>query len=340
MARCFHHTEFESLTKLLDVLRIGYKSVIIIVTIHPEAFMSQICEITEELRTKMPDLQIKQQEPMKLHTSFRVGGPCDLLVQPRSVSELRDVLLLLQEHAVRPVILGAGTNVLVSDEGIRGVVLSTKLISAIEQTGETILTACCGAQMSRLAGVAMERGLTGLEFAQGIPGTVGGGVFMNAGAYDGEIKNVAARTTVLTLDGTLRDYAGEAQGFRYRGSAFQNMDGIIVQTEFRLTRGNQEAIRRKMQDFAQRRRSKQPLELPSAGSTFKRPAGYYAGALIQEAGLKGFRIGGAAVSEKHAGFVVNLGDATAQDVKAVIEAVQKRVYENSGVMLEPEVRLI
>ena len=302
--------------------------------------MSQIADILREIRAKLPDLTILEQEPMRDHTSFRIGGPCDGMILPRTVEELRDVLLLLRTLDVRPIILGAGTNVLAPDEGISGIVLVTKNLTAIRQTGDTVLTACCGAATSRLSNTAQELGLTGLEFAQGIPGTVGGGVFMNAGAYDGEIKNVAVQTVFLTLDGELRTYVGEEQGFRYRGSAFQTLDGVIVETEFRLQPGDRAAIRAKMQDFAQRRRSKQPLELPSAGSTFKRPEGHFAGALIQEAGLKGFRVGGAAVSEKHAGFVVNLGDATAKDVRTLIETVQQRVYEKTGVMLEPEVRLL
>ena len=302
--------------------------------------MSQIAEILREIREKLPDLPIKEQEPMRLHTSFRIGGPCDAMVLPRSVEELRAVLAFLGELGVSPLILGAGTNVLAPDEGIRGIVLVTKNLTTLEQTGETVLTAGCGAAMSRLSNFALELGLTGLEFAQGIPGTVGGGVYMNAGAYDGEIKNVAVKTEFLSFDGTMRTFAGETQGFRYRGSAFQGMEGVIVETEFCLQPGDPAAIREKMQDFAQRRRTKQPLELPSAGSTFKRPEGHYAGALIQEAGLKGFRVGGAAVSEKHAGFVVNLGDATAKDVLMLIETVQQRVFEKTGVTLEPEVRLL
>lgn len=302
--------------------------------------MSQITAITKELRTKLPDLVIKEQESMKAHTSFRIGGPCDLMVVPKSVGELREVFLILKQAGVCPLILGACSNVLVPDDGIRGVVVSTKGLQKLERKGETGLIAGCGVPMGRLANFAYECGLTGLEFAQGIPGTVGGGIFMNAGAYDGEIKNVAVRTTVLTFDGQLQDFVGEEQGFCYRGSNFQGRDAVILETEFVLQTGDAEQIREKMQDFAQRRRSKQPLELPSAGSTFKRPTGYFAGALIQEAGLKGFRIGGAQVSEKHAGFVVNVGDATAEDVLNLIEHVKKTVFERTGIELEPEVRLL
>jgi len=302
--------------------------------------MSQIKDISKELRTKLPDLVIKEQESMKAHTSFRIGGPCDLMVVPQSVEELREIFLVLRAAAVRPLILGACSNVLVPDDGIRGVVVSMKGLQRLERIGETGLVAACGVPMGRLANFACECGLTGLEFAQGIPGTVGGGMFMNAGAYDGELKNVAVRTKVMTFDGEIRVYTGEEQGLRYRGSNFQGMDAVILETEFSLQAGDPEQIRDKMQDFAQRRRSKQPLELPSAGSTFKRPTGYFAGALIQEAGLKGFRIGGAQVSEKHAGFVVNVGDATAQDVLDLIAHVKKTVFEKTGVELEPEVRLL
>ena len=302
--------------------------------------MSKITELTGELREKLPGLEIKAGEPMAAHTSFRIGGPSALMLLPASAEELTEVLRLLHARGVRPLLLGAGTNVLAPDEGLPGVTVLTRGVSAIEQTGPDTVTACCGALLSRLAVFAQERGLAGLEFAHGIPGTVGGGVFMNAGAYGGEIRQVAVRTTVILPDGTLKDYAGEEQGFRYRGSAFQAAEGTVLRTEFRRTPGDPAEIRAWMQDLAQRRRSRQPLELPSAGSAFKRPEGHYAGALIEAAGLKGFRIGGAAVSEKHAGFVINLGGATAADVRALLAAVQQRVFEQSGVMLEPEIRLL
>lgn len=278
---------------------------------------------------------------MKNHTSFRIGGPCDLMLCPKSVEELQQSLSALRQFEERPLILGGGTNVLVPDSGIPGVVIVTKEgMNRITQVDETTVAAECGAMMTKLSIYAMEHSLTGLEFAQGIPGSVGGAVYMNAGAYDGETRNVAYKTTFLTMDGELQEYVGDAQRLTYRNSAFQNMDGLIVETEFRFVPGSTVEIREKMQDYAYRRRTKQPLEYPSAGSTFKRPTGYFAGALIEEAGLKGFRIGGAGVSEKHAGFVVNYGGATAADVLAVIQTVQNRVYENSGVMLEPEVRLL
>lgn len=303
--------------------------------------MRKYSDILKYFQGKHPDICIKERELMKNHTSFRIGGPCDLMLCPKSVEELQQSLSALCQFEERPLILGGGTNVLVPDSGIPGVVIVTKeRMNRITRIDETTVMAECGAMMTKLSIYAMEHGLTGLEFAQGIPGSVGGAVYMNAGAYDGETKNVAYKTTFLTMDGELREYVGDAQQLTYRNSAFQNMDGLIVETEFRFVPGDAVEIREKMQDYAYRRRTKQPLEYPSAGSTFKRPTGYFAGALIEEAGLKGFRIGGAGVSEKHAGFVVNYGGATAADVLAVIQAVQNRVYENSGVMLEPEVRLL
>ncbi len=303
--------------------------------------MSRYSDILNYFRANLPDVCVKEQELMKNHTSFRIGGPCDLMVCPKSVEELQESLRALRRFEERPLILGGGTNVLVPDSGISGVVIMTKDgMNRITQVDETTIIAECGVMMTKLSVYAMDHGLTGLEFAQGIPGSVGGAVYMNAGAYDGETKNVAYKTTFLTMDGELKEFVGEEQGLTYRNSAFQKMDGMIVSTEFRFEKGDVEKIREKMQDYAYRRRTKQPLEYPSAGSTFKRPEGHFAGALIEQAGLKGFKIGDAGVSEKHAGFVVNYGNATAADVLAVIEAVKKRVYEHSGVMLEPEVRLL
>lgn len=303
--------------------------------------MRQFLELEEELRGNIPDLEIKTDEPMKEHTSFRIGGPCDLMLLPKTAKALRTVLTLLHERQIEPLVFGAGSNVLIPDEGLRRVVIVTRdALCEMQRSGETSITAQSGVSMAKLALYAADCGLTGLEFAQGIPGTVGGGVYMNAGAYGGEIRQTAVRTTVLHMDGTEEVFTGQAQGFRYRGSAFQQLSCVILETEFSLAPGEHTKIRETMQDFAARRRAKQPLELPSAGSAFKRPEGYFAAALIEQAGLKGFRIGGAAVSEKHAGFVVNLGNATAKDVLAVLDAVRERVYAASGVTLEPEIRLI
>ena len=303
--------------------------------------MMQNADLEREMRKFLPELEIKTDEPMKDHTSFRIGGSCDLMLLPKSAEELRSVLRFLYEKGIRPHVFGAGSNVLVPDDGIRGVVIVTRgALSGLTRRDARTIAAQSGVTLAQLSMFAADCGLTGLEFAQGIPGTVGGGVFMNAGAYGGEIKDTAAETTALHYDGTVQVLRGAAQGFGYRSSAFQTLDVVIVETVFSLEQGDEAEIRAKMQDFAARRCAKQPLNLPSAGSTFKRPEGYFAAALIEEAGLKGLRIGDAAVSEKHAGFVVNLGNATAADVLALIEEVQKRVYAHSGVTLTPEVRLI
>ena len=298
-------------------------------------------DIYKRLREISPDLVIKEQESMKNHTSFRIGGPCDLMVCPKSAAELKAVLCLLKDVGIVPCILGGGTNVLVSDEGIRGVVICMK-DSLTELRLEDDLTIVCGSgvSMARLANFAADHGLTGLEFAQGIPGTVGGGMFMNAGAYGGELRNCAVRTHYINMDGSEGVLEGDAQGLGYRTSAFQKMNVIITEAVFTLEKGDPAAIRETMKDLAQKRRSKQPLDLPSAGSTFKRPEGHFAGALIERSGLKGFSVGGAMVSPKHAGFVVNTGDATAKDVMELIAAVQQRVLADSGILLEPEVQMI
>lgn len=294
----------------------------------------------EVLSEKLPSLTLKREELLSHHTSFRIGGPAEVMAFPHTVGELSDLLRTVSALGVRPALLGAGTNVLAPDEGLRGLVIVTRdCLMCLERTDETHIAALAGVSMAKLAVFAQEANLTGLEFAHGIPGTVGGGVYMNAGAYGGEIMQVAEKTDFLHMDGSMQTFTGVAQGFAYRTSAFQSMQGVIVRTVFALTEGKREAIRAHMQELAEKRRASQPLELPSAGSAFKRPVGGYAAALIEQAGLKGFQVGGAAVSEKHAGFIVNRGGATAADVLKLIEIVQKRVLENSGIALEPEIRL-
>ena len=294
----------------------------------------------EVLSEKLPSLTLKREELLSHHTSFRIGGPAEVMAFPHTVGELSDLLRTASALGVRPALLGAGTNVLAPDEGLRGLVIVTRdCLMCLERTDETHIAALAGVSMAKLAIFAQEANLTGLEFAHGIPGTVGGGVYMNAGAYGGEIMQVAEKTDFLRMDGSMQTFTGVAQGFAYRTSAFQSMQGVIVRTVFALTEGKREAIRAHMQELAEKRRASQPLELPSAGSAFKRPVGGYAAALIEQAGLKGFQVGGAAVSEKHAGFIVNRGGATAADVLKLIEIVRKRVLENSGIALEPEIRL-
>ena len=297
-------------------------------------------ELSNEMRQALPDLKILDEEPLARHTSFRIGGPAAIFAQPATVEALSEFLKFLAARGISPRILGAGTNVLAPDEGLREVVICTKdALTGLRDLGDVKIEAFAGETLSKTAVFARNLSLTGLEFAHGIPGTVGGGIYMNAGAYGGEMKQVAAQTTVLTMDGETRVFAGEAQGFAYRTSAFENLPVIIVKTVFQLAPGGKEEISARMQELMDKRRTSQPLELPSAGSTFKRPEGAYAGALIQGANLKGISVGGACVSEKHAGFIVNAGGATARDVKVLIELVQKRVFETSGYCLQPEVSI-
>lgn len=280
-------------------------------------------------------------EPMKLHTTFKIGGPADCLIFPASMEETEKVLALVNEYQLPLTILGNGSNVLVQDKGIRGVVVKfARPMAKIRHEGTRII-AGAGALLKDVSEAAAQSSLTGLEFACGIPGSIGGAIFMNAGAYDGEMKNVA--DTVRTVDraGNIHTYSRDELDLGYRHSRFQDNGEAIVEVELRLEPGDSKAIRAKMDDFTQRRESKQPLEMPSAGSTFKRPKGYFAGTLIQETGLKGLQVGGAQVSTKHAGFVVNAtGNATAADVRGLIHEVQQRVYQKHGVMLHPEVRII
>ena len=290
------------------------------------------------LSCHFPGLELHRAEPMANHTSFRIGGPAPMAF-PSSAEELTELYRCCLEQDVRPLILGAGTNVLAPDEGLKTLVICTKGLSKIKDLGHDMLEAEAGVPMAKLACFARDRGLTGLEFSHGIPGTVGGGVYMNGGAYGGEMSQVAVSTIALLPDGSLWEAAGEAQDFSYRNSAFQKKNAVILKTMFQLKQGEPAAIAAKMRELMEKRRNSQPLELPSAGSTFKRPAGNFAGTLIEKAGLKGKGVGNAAVSEKHGGFVVNLGGATAADVLATMALVQKTVLEHSGIQLEPEVRI-
>ena len=291
------------------------------------------------LQAACPEVEVRLGEPMAEHVSFRLGGPAAAMAFPNREEQVRQLLAFCDAQNITPLILGAGTNVLPPDGGLETLVLCLKGgLMTLERQGDCIVVGA-GVTMAQAAAFAADQGLAGLEFAHGIPGTMGGGVYMNAGAYGGELCQVCVETTVLR-DGELVTVAGEDQGFAYRRSAFQNDGSVILRTVCRLTPDDPAAIRERMRDLAQRRRNSQPLELPSAGSTFKRPVGGYAAALIEQAGLKGFRVGGASVSTKHAGFVVNDGGATCADVLALIAAVQKKVLEQSGIQLEPEVRIL
>lgn len=302
--------------------------------------MQSTARALERLSSLFPQAQIRYNEPMSRHTSFRIGGTVRAMLFPRTAEELKGFMAVLREEGVEPFVMGNGTNLLVRDGELDLVVIKTSGLSQIRQTGETEIAAGSGVLLSRLAVFAQERGLGGLEFAHGIPGTLGGAIIMNAGAYGGEIKNVVTRTRALAPDGGEVLVEGEAHGFAYRHSRFEETGEIVLEAALSLFKKDPGEIAREMEELARRRRESQPLNLPSAGSTFKRPKTGYAAALIDQAGLKGYRVGGAAVSEKHAGFVVNLGGATFEDVLAVMEHVRKTVLERCGVELEPEVKII
>lgn len=297
-------------------------------------------ELSNEIRQTMPDLKILEEEPLARHTSFRIGGPAAIFAQPATVEALSKLLKFLAARGISPRILGAGTNVLAPDEGLREVVICTKdALTGLCDLGGGKIEAFAGETLSKTAVFARNLSLTGLEFAHGIPGTVGGGIYMNAGAYGGEMKQIVESVTVLTMGGEEKMLSGEESAFAYRTSVYQTLPCVIVKAVLRLQPGDPETIGQTMRTLMKKRKASQPLELPSAGSTFKRPTGYFAGPLIEQAGLKGCGVGGAEVSKKHAGFIVNTGGATAEDIKKTIAMVQSRVWETSGVRLEPEVRI-
>ena len=291
------------------------------------------------LKAKQPG-QVLVQEPMSQHTSFHIGGPADILVIPSSVQGLLQVLELARTWQVPVTVIGNGTNLLVRDKGIRGLII--KLGNAIKewQVESSRITFSSGLSLAMAAHVALDAGLTGMEFAAGIPGSVGGAIYMNAGAYGGEMKNIVTEVTVLDRQGQTRIIPAGEMCFGYRSSAIQGTENLILAATVQLQPGDPEKITAKMADLAARRRDKQPLELPSAGSTFKRPVGNFAGTLIDKAGLKGFSVGDAQVSVKHAGFIVNTGHASCADVLQLITAVQEKVFASAGIHLEPEVLII
>lgn len=291
----------------------------------------------------LPDLKVTKEEPMSRHTSFRIGGPARRMAFPQTGEQVVLLLGFAEECGGRPLVIGNGTNLLVSDKGLDRLVVDTSEGLNRLEAGEephTIL-AEAGVSLARLADFACKQGLTGLEFAHGIPGTVGGGICMNAGAYDGEMKQVIQGVSVLFPEEGVKFLTCEEMDFSYRHSLLsEHPEAVVLHAVFRLTPGDPTAIREKMQDLMARRKKSQPLEWPSAGSTFKRPAGYFAGTLIDQCGLKGLTVGGAQVSEKHAGFVINKGGATCADVMELIAQVQESVFAQAGVRLEPEVKMI
>ena len=296
-------------------------------------------KLLSALKAKQPG-QVLVQEPMSQHTSFHIGGPADILVIPSSVQGLLQVLELARTWQVPVTVIGNGTNLLVRDKGIRGLVI--KLGNAIKewQVESSRITFSSGLSLAMASHVALDAGLTGMEFAAGIPGSVGGAIYMNAGAYGGEMKNIVTEVTVLDRQGQTRIIPAGEMCFGYRSSAIQGTENLILAATVQLQPGDPEKITAKMADLAARRRDKQPLELPSAGSTFKRPAGNFAGTLIDKAGLKGFSVGDAQVSVKHAGFIVNTGHASCADVLQLLTAVQEKVFASAGIHLEPEVLII
>ena len=332
-------------------------------------------QLDEKIRDYLPDMTVERDVPMSRHTSFRIGGPAEVMAFPSSLAELQALLRLsaqegiqsgqIQQYAfvfllgtvvitvlvillglaeecgIRPFLLGRGTNLLVSDRGLDTLVIKTaERMTSIRRLDDVTLEADAGVLLSRLAVYAQQAGLAGLEFAHGIPGTVGGGVYMNAGAYGGEMKDVLTTVQYLTAEGEVKEAAAAELDLRYRHSIFEENGGCILSAQFALTPGKPETIRAKMDELMAKRLDKQPLDKPSAGSTFKRPVGAFAAALIDQCGLRGYRHGGAAVSEKHCGFVVNLGGATCADVLALCEEVRTIVKEKTGYDLEKEIRVV
>ena len=294
----------------------------------------------EELERLVPEGRLRRKEPMEAHTTFRAGGPADYYVEPENGEMLWAVLDLCRQKGIPFYILGNGSNLLVGDLGYPGVMVAMgKDWSRVRADGCSV-RAGAGALLSTVAKTALKNSLTGLEFAAGIPGTVGGAVVMNAGAYGSDMSAVLEQVTVLAPDGRILKLEKEALGLGYRRSCIQDQGYVVLEAEFGLESGQAGEIQAVMEDLAVRRRTRQPLEYPSAGSTFKRPEGYFAGKLIEEAGLKGLALGGAQVSEKHCGFVINRGQATAADVLGLCRLVQKRVKEHAGVTLELEVKLL
>ncbi|MBE5880680.1 MAG: UDP-N-acetylmuramate dehydrogenase [Lachnospiraceae bacterium] len=294
-------------------------------------FYNQLIQIIDKERVLLD-------EPMKKHTTFRVGGNADYFVMPKTAEEVKGVVILCQEENLPYYIMGNGSNLLVGDKGYRGVIIQIyKEMNRIVVDGDKIC-AQAGALLSKVGNVALDAELTGFEFAAGIPGAVGGAVVMNAGAYGGEMKDILANATVLTQDGNILKLTNEELELGYRTSIIAKKNYIVLEAEYQLKRGDKAAIRARMDELKMQRVTKQPLDYPSAGSTFKRPEGYFAGKLIQDAGLRGFQVGGAQVSEKHCGFVINKGDATAADIVELMRQVSEKVFQEFGVTLEPEVK--
>lgn len=304
--------------------------------------MDWYTQLDKQIADYLPDLRVACDEPMSRHTSFRIGGQARRMAFPERGEQLVLLMGFAEDCGARPLVIGNGTNLLAPDRGLDRLVVNTSAMSRVELGPEPYtIQAEAGVSLARLADFACKQGLTGLEFAHGIPGTLGGAVCMNAGAYDGEMKQVVRSVTLLFPEEGVRTLSEEEMDFGYRHSLLSDRpDAVVLSAVLRLAEGNEEETREKMRSLMARRKASQPLEYPSAGSTFKRPTGYFAGTLIDQCGLKGLTVGGAQVSEKHAGFVINLGGATCADVTELIRKVQDRVWTEKGVRLEPEVKII
>ncbi|MDD6797089.1 MAG: UDP-N-acetylmuramate dehydrogenase [Clostridia bacterium] len=295
----------------------------------------------DEVKAIVGEDRLLLDEPMKLHTTFRIGGNADYFVKPESIEEIKALTECAKRHGIAYYVLGNGSNMLISDEGYRGMIIRLgEEFSDITMQDNDMISVQAGAKLSRIGNEAAAKGLTGFEFASGIPGTVGGAVVMNAGAYGGEIKDIIVSATVLTQEGNVVTLSNDELELGYRTSIIQKKGYIVLLAVFKLEKGDEAQIRSRMKELAEKRREKQPLEYPSAGSTFKRPEGFFAGKLIADAGLKGFKVGGAQVSEKHAGFVINTGSATACDVIELTDEVKRKIKQIYGVELELEVKKI
>ncbi len=295
--------------------------------------------MVNKLRTLFPELELREREPLKNHTSFRIGGPADIMLLPKTAEELEAAYKAVLAMGAPHFVMGNGSNLLFADAGFRGIIIKTSGMNDISFAGDKLIRAGSGALLSQTAVFARRNSLTGMEFAHGIPGSLGGAVMMNAGAYGGEMKDIVRRTVYLDSAGERREAVGEEHEFSYRHSRFKAGE-IVLYSELALQPGDESAIQDKMNELAARRRNSQPLDMPSAGSAFKRPADGFAAALIDEAGLKGLSVGGAQVSPKHAGFIVNTGGATCADVLALIDKVNTAVLAASGIELEPEIRIV
>ena len=302
--------------------------------------MSVLTDFQQKISASIQNVALRFNEPMSKHTSFRIGGPVEVMAFPKNAQELSELMRVADGLQIRPAILGAGTNVLAPDAGLPGLCICLKdALDGMELLDDDRIRVMAGVTMTRAAVFAANQCLSGMEFAHGIPGTVGGGVYMNAGAYGGEICDICESVDVMDFNGNLKTLSRDEMHFSYRHSRLEEEGGIVVSAVFRLTPNDSNEIKAKMKELQGKRSASQPLDLPSAGSAFKRPVGGYAAALIDQAGLKGFAVGGAAISTKHAGFAVNVGGAPAADVCTLLQQVSDLVYENSGIRLEPEVRI-